>query len=380
MTTDTLVTIELVKMVAAYLLLVCVPPAIVFSEKLIKNGFSYVLRLMAYFIMGQIFIINLVLYLNFLNICNRYTLILFTVLFYAGMAVYLYKIPIRGNIEHIRQTTINFGSGYLGRKTMYAHVREKVWKTINRFASGTFHMLFRRPLETIGFICSIAAILYIYATNDYRQLGYSCSDLPVHNYWINSLAENNPYVSVQYPLGYHSIISYIQQITGMQTYVLLRHWNVLVMLLYATTILCFVGYFCEEYTCLAHFAVLFFALTDIFYEECFTRFLFGVPQEYGAILVLPSLMFLMEFFKRRESDEGGRFSTSTLCWLLFSAGLACTLFIHFYATYALFLFCVGLALAHIRVVFQKKYFNSCFKIGDILETYLEQICELFIES
>ena len=58
MTTDTLVTIELVKMVAAYLLLVCVPPAIVFSEKLIKNGFSYVLRLMAYFIMGQIFIIN----------------------------------------------------------------------------------------------------------------------------------------------------------------------------------------------------------------------------------------------------------------------------------------------------------------------------------
>ena len=356
MTTNTLVTIELVKMVAAYLLLVCVPPAIVFSEKLIKDKYPYVFRMMVYFITGQIFIINLVLYLNFLNLCNRFTLILFTVLFYSAVGVYLYQIPIRGNIEHIRQSTINFGSGYLGRKTMYAHVREKVFKTLHRFSSGTIEMIYRRPLEVIGFVGTIVAVLYIFATNDYKQLGYMCSDLPFHTYWVNSLAENNPYIAAQYPLGYHCIVSYIYQVTGIKTYVLLRHWNVMIMLLYVTTIMCFVGYICKKYTCLAYFAVLFFALTDIFYKECFTRFLYGVPQEYGAILVLPTLMFLMEYFKRRESEEEGRWSPATCCRLLFSAGLACTLFVHFYATFTLFFFCFGLALTYIPVIIKK-----CFK-------------------
>lgn len=361
MTTDTLVTIELVKMVAAYLLLVCVPPSIVFSEKLMKNEFPYVFRLMVYFMVGHIFIINLVLYLNFFNLCNRFTLILFTVLFYSVIGVYLYQIPIRKNLEHIRRTTVNFGSGYLGRKTLYAHVRETVWSTLYRFSSGTFHMLFRRPMEAIGFLGTIAVVLYIFATNDYNQLGYVASDLPFHTYWINSLSENNPYIASQYPLGYHCIVSYIHQITGMETYVLLRHWSVMIILLLVTTIFCFVGYLCNRYTYLAYFAVLFFSLTDIFYDECFTRFLFGVPMEYGMLFVFPSLMFLMEFFKRRKTEEGEKFCSSSLCLLLFSSGLACSLFVHFYSTYVLFLYCVGLCLAYIRVLFQKKYFKSLVK-------------------
>ena len=209
MTTDTLVTIELIEMIAVYLLLVCIPPAIVFSEKLIKNDFPYVFRMVAYLIIGHVFIINLVLYLNFLHICNKFTLLLFSVLFYVGVGVYLYQLPLMEMKEHIRKSTVNYGSGYLGRKTLVAHVREGIWKTICRLFSGTVFMIIRRPLEAIGYLGTMAVVLYIYASNDYRQLGYPCSDLPFHTYWINSLSENNPYVSSQYPLGYHCIVSYI---------------------------------------------------------------------------------------------------------------------------------------------------------------------------
>lgn len=363
MSVNRLVTIELVEIFVAYFLVVIVPPSIVFGEKLKKRELPYSFRLMAYLMIGNVFIINLVLYLALFHICYKWTLVLFSFVLYMGMALVLYEISVMDVLRHIKRTVERLGEGYLGRKTFRAHVREELGIALKRLFSGTVGVVITYPLEVVGFIGTIALVLTVFATNDYAKLGYTASDLPVHNYWINALGDNEPFVAGVYPMGYHCVIFFLHKVFGFDTYILLRHWEVMTVVLLACSIMAFVGYVCKKHTFVAFLAVCFFAMPDFLYSGVYERFLMGIPQEYAHVFILPAFMFLLEFFVRRKTKEEGRLVPSTLCWMLFCAGLSLTISVHFYGTIVLLIFCVGVAVAYFPVIFQKRYFFSLLKSG-----------------
>ncbi len=363
MSINRLVTIELIEIFVAYFLVVIIPPAIVFGEKLKKRDLPYSFRLMAYLMIGNVFIINLVLYLSLFHLCNKFTLVFFSFVFYFYMALVLYEIRLSELLLHIKRTVEKLGQGYLGRKTFRAHVREKFGIAVRRLFSGTVGVVITYPLEVVGFILTMALVLHIFASNDYVQLGYTASDLPVHNYWINALGENQPFVAGVYPLGYHCVVFFLHKVFGFDTYILLRHWEVVTVVLLACAIMAFVGYVCDKHTFVAFLAVIFFAVPGFVYSDIYSRFLMGIPQEYAHVFILPALMFLLEFFVRRKEKEEGRLVPSTLCWMLFSAGLSLTISVHFYGTIVLLIFCIGVGVAYLPVIFKKEYFFSLLKSG-----------------
>ncbi|MCR5396175.1 MAG: hypothetical protein K6E64_01780 [Lachnospiraceae bacterium] len=363
MSINRLVTVELVEILVAYFLVVIVPPAIVFGEKLKKRALPYTFRLMAYLMIGNVFIINLVLYLTLFHLCNKGTLVLFSFFFYMGMALFLYQISLGDVLSHGKRTVEKLGQGYLGRKTFRAHIREELLIGAKRLFSGTVGVVLHHPLEVLGYVGTMVMVLYIFATNDYKNLGYTASDLPVHNYWINALGNNQPFVAGVYPMGYHCVVFFLHKVFGFDTYVLLRHWEVVTVVLLCSAIMAFVGYICKKHSFLAFFAVFVFALPGCLYEGVYARFLMGIPQEYAHVFILPALMFLLEFFERRKEKEEGRLVPSTLCWLLFSAGLSLTIAVHFYGAIVLLIFCLGVGVAYLPVIFKKEYFFSVLKSG-----------------
>ena len=363
MSVNRLVTIELIEIFVAYFLVVIVPPAIVFGEKLKKRELPYTFRLMAYLMIGNVFIINLVLYLTLFHICYKFTLVFFSFVFYFCMALILYEIRLSDVLLRGKQTVEKLGQGFLGRKTFRAHVREKMGIALRRLFSGTVGVVIAYPLEVVGFILTMAFILYIFGTNDYVQLGYTASDLPVHNYWINALGENQAFVAGVYPMGYHCVVFFLHKVFGFDTYILLRHWEVVTVVLLVCAIMAFVGYVCDRHTFMAFLAVILFAVPGFVYSDIYSRFLMGIPQEYAHVFILPALMFLLEFFVRRKEKEEGRLVPSTLCWMLFSAGLSLTMSVHFYGTIVLLIFCLGVGVAYLPIIFKKEFFFSLLKSG-----------------
>lgn len=363
MSVNSIVTTELVKIFVAYFLTIIVPPAIVFGEKLKKRDLPYSFRLMAYLLIGNGFVINLVLYLTLAHICSKATLVIFGFGFYIFMALFLYEVKIRDILHNIRYTVEKLGGGFLGRKTFRAHLRAHIQNGAKRLFSGTIGVVIHNPLEVLGFIGTIGLVLYIFVSNDYWNLGYTASDLPVHNYWINALGENKPFVAGVYPMGYHSVIFFLHMVFGIDTYVLLCHWEVVTIVLLVSSIMAFVGYVCGKHTGLSFGAACLFVMPTFVYTNVYSRFEMGIPQEYAHVFILPSLMFLLEFFVRRREKEEGRLVPSTLCWMLFSAGLSLTISIHFYGTVVLLIFCIGVGVAHLPLVFRKRYFFSLMKSG-----------------
>ena len=44
-----------------------------------------------------------------------------------------------------------------------------------------------------------ATVLVMYGTNMINTYGYCASDIPVHNYWINAMGQNDVFVAGIYP-------------------------------------------------------------------------------------------------------------------------------------------------------------------------------------
>ncbi len=366
MSMELLTFLQLIYVIALYLGVVVLIPAAVFHGKFEDHPF-YV-RYTAYTCIGNFYLMNLVFLLQLFKISNRVTLILGVVLpALIGIAAFHWQEWVKASLISAGETTHNVLVSTMGFRLFFSRIFQNLWQAIATMVKAIAENMSNRWFDWIGTLAIIALVCWQYGTNLFNVFGYTASDMLVHNQWINAMNENNIFVSGVYPFGFHCILYFFHAVFGVETYVLLRLYSLLMTFLLHLVLLFFLRLICKSEST-AYIATGLYLLLNIWGKNAYTRFFSALPQEYGMIFILPSLFFLILFLREREDEEGekglrGKKST-TMLWL-FGMNVSMTLAVHFYDTIALGIFCVAIALAFCRVIFRKAVLGRILAAGTI---------------
>ena len=203
-----------------YLLMTVIVPAAVFGKKFRKLDLNQ--RFMAYFTIGNFYMINIVFLLELLHISNRFTLIIFTVIPALVVFSKSRNISIKLKITNAWKTFNRLISGQLGIKTALNKFGRYVLKLFKKLLVKIKEIFVFNITDWIILAAFGIVFVKIYTSNIVTTFGYTASDIPVHNYWINYLSKNQIFVAGIYPFGFHCVIYYMHEIFRIDTYVLLR--------------------------------------------------------------------------------------------------------------------------------------------------------------
>ena len=305
--------LQFISVFAAYTFLTVLLPAMVFHSRFRKE--RAVVRLFLYLAIGNFFYVNLVYLLQILHISNRFTLIVGTVLGVFLAASRVYKKPPKESLRTVRTVFFKLLSGTLG----YRLVLGSIWSWIKKIIQGILARL-NDSIKNHFFDWVLTAVvtivfLWMYGTKKLEIFGYTASDMPVHNYWINAMGNginnpenNNIFVAGVYPFGFHCVIYYLHTVFKFETYVLMRIFSLVQLLFIHYVLLAFLRGCCKA-RYFPYGAVLVYILAAFWGTNSYLRYYSTLPQEFGMIFILPSIYFLFQFFeaRKREVQNSGNF-------------------------------------------------------------------------
>ncbi|MBP5266029.1 MAG: hypothetical protein J6Z06_04315, partial [Lachnospiraceae bacterium] len=351
--------LQTIQIFAIYLGIVILLPALAFGNRL--QRFSFPLRMMMYYAIGNFFVINLVLYLQLLHISYRPTLILGTLLFYG------YFIGKNRNVHpveiffYLLEMMDRRNTRTVGRRTFWRIMAGHTDRLRKKLASWLYTYVWCRLPEWLAGIGLVALIWYLFGQNFLVNLGYGASDIPVHNYWINELSKENLFCDGIYPFGMHNMVYFIHQVFGVETFVLLRLWGLVNTYCICGMLLAFLGWLCRGGSFLPFLGTYLYVAPSVIQGGLWGRFFSALPQEYGMIFILPAMAFLFEYFKERQ--EGLTEKEAKLNLFFFALNLALSISIHFYPAIITLVLCLGCGVGFVRVIFRKDTFFLILKTG-----------------
>lgn len=307
MSMEVLTILQTIGCLMAYLVVTFLFPAALLYRKLHKLRFCE--RFIAYQMVGNFYMMNLVAVLELLHISNRVTLILFTIVPCAAIYVVLYrKEPLQAVHEGLDYME-RLAGGQVGVRLFMRRVRAAIWKLVKKALRRLFRVIRANIIDILLIAALTAGLCYVYGTNLVQYFGYCESDLPVHNYWINYLSRNKMFVAGIYPFGFHCVIYYLHEVFAIPTYVLLRVFCFSQNLMIHYILLAFIKYCCKSKYA-PYVGVFMYVFLKVFGENTYIRFFSTLPQEFGMIFILPSIYYLFAFFVRKEQKvkklkEGG---------------------------------------------------------------------------
>ena len=378
MSMKVLTVLQFISIFAIYTGLFVAVPALLLHRKL--KGEIFAVCFFFYLVLGHFYLINLVLFLQLLHISGRFTLILGTALPVVVSLIRTKRVSPK-KIGHI----IGSSTSHVIRETLGVKL---LLFDIGEWIGGKFKLLFGRMrrqliahfIDWALFVAFTAVVLVMYGTNMINTYGYCASDIPVHNYWINAMGDNDVFVNGIYPFGFHCVIYYIHAVSGIETYVLLRLFYVVQVLYIHYVLLAFLKACCKTRYC-AWGAVFVYVLAAFFNTNTYMRYYSSLPQEFGMLFILPGIYFMFTFLKerkvevdrcRQEKDTAGlkKWRCKSTRYLMgFVAGFGLTLVVHFYDTMAAGLICIGIAGGYLFRIFKKEYFWRILATG-ILSIFL----------
>ena len=332
-------------------------PALVFY-RFVKR-FSAAERFLIYFIIGNFYVINLVQLLELLHISYRITLFIFTFVPAAFLIIKFYHIPIIAYLKNLYEECGHFVLREIGFKTFIRHR----WREIKVFLRMIFRNIRRLAKENFAFLPFIviftALVWKIGGHGILQNWGFGASDIPVHNYWINGLIEKNIYIQGIYPMGMHCMLYYLAEMLGIPAYVTLRLFWLVQFAVIAVMLLIFLKGCCKN-KFLPYIGAMMFVGARFFVSTSYSRYGATLPQEFGMLYILPSVFFIMKFFKARndELDNGFNLIRCTSTWYLlgFAMSFSLTLASHFYDTIIAGIICIGVAIGYGYRFWRKEYF------------------------
>lgn len=282
-----------------YVFLAIILPALVFYRKFKMEPF-YV-RFMVYITFGNFYIINLVFAAQLLHISNRFTLILGTVAVFLLAIKRVYRIRPLNSIQNIIRAIVRLLRGTMGIRLLTKRIR---W-----YFGSIIKSLFKRMIKSIRYswtewICTfivICLLLWMYGNNMVNAFGYSASDIPVHNYWINEMDKNNIFAAGIYPFGFHCVIYYIHTVFGIKTYILLRLFGVVQTIFIHLVLLAFLRACCKS-KYIPYTATAIYICINLLSRTTYFRYISSLPQEFGMVFILPSIYFMYRFFEARKRE------------------------------------------------------------------------------
>jgi len=356
---STLTIIQTAGLFCAYLGVMVGLPAFVFGRKLAGHRLHE--RFMIYLMIGNFYVMNLVLLLQQLKISYPVTLILGTLLPAVGGRIAVDRPPVRAFAAEYVKNLKRLAGGQMGFKSFCYKAGRALRRQVARFCRWAGGIIVHRPVDCILTVCILAALCWYYGSNILQELGYKASDVPVHNYWINAMNDNNIFVAGVYPHGFHCVMHYLHAVFGFDTYVLLRLTAFLETVMIHLMLLCFLRLCCKNRYA-AYLGMFAYLIADFCRLNTYQRYNATLPQEYGMIFILPAVYFGFAYFRVRreelaEETTGGVFRRRSFVYLAgFAMSFAMTLMVHFYGTMVAGIFCAAMAAGYCFLFFRRKYF------------------------
>ena len=363
MSMQMLTILQIAYLTVAYLGVMVFIPAAVFYPFFEEKPLP--VRFLAYLSIGNIYVINLVFLLQFLHISNRITLILGILIpACAAIGVLHWNSWTKNALTYAGETTYGVMLRTVGMRLILTRMFQALFSTLWKKLKDLFQVIFKHPVDILGTILVLALAFMQYGSNTLTNFGYMASDTPVHNYWINSLFDNKPFVAGVYPHGMHVIVYFLSEVFSIDVYILLRIFCVLQDVMMHVSLLIFLRQICKSVFA-PYAALIVYLEVMILHPNSILRLFNSLPQEYGMIFILPSITFLFRFFESRKAEKGskGWKLESTKELALFAINFALTLSVHFYNTMVAGLLCVATAIGFIVYIFRKSFFWRIMLFG-----------------
>lgn len=358
--------INFINVFAAYFILIIFVTS--FMIKPITRNKSIFDRFILYLVVGNFYIINIVFILAYLNIFNRWALIislLFTTLF---IRIILDKrdakkiyVENKENLKHLLHGEYGIKL-FLQRKLLSARLSMKSFYT--EVTKG-------KKLEWIIFLSIMCYNIYYYSYDAINFVSYGAPDEEVHLYWIQSLIGGNIFPQGVYPHAFHNILAAITILFKFNAVTVIRSFGVVSMVLIMTML-----YFGLRKILRAKYAALFgfivFSILNIYNIESIYRYQFAIPQEYGMIMLMPMAIYLFNYLMviqkvkspcsindSSKDDELKDNRKSDL--ILFGMCFSMTISIHFYITIIALILCLSIGIVYFyRIIKNKLLFKLIF--------------------
>lgn len=299
MSMKVLTVLQFISIFTIYTGLFIAVPALLLHRRLKDEIFS--VRFFFYIVLGHFYLINLVLFLQLLHISGRFTLILGSALPVVISLVHTKRVSPKKIGHIIGNRTSHVIRETLGIKLLLLEIVQWIGRKIKKLCDRMCGLIIRHFADGVLFVVFTATVLVMYGTNMINTYGYCASDIPVHNYWINAMGQNDVFVAGIYPFGFHCVIYYIHTVTGIETYVLLRLFYVVQVLYIHYALLAFLKACCRTSYC-AWGAVFVYVLAAFFNRNTYSRYYSSLPQEFGMIFILPGIYFMYAFLKQRKIE------------------------------------------------------------------------------
>ena len=378
-----LTAIQLIGVLFAYSFMCVVLPALVLYPK-VKN-YSFMSRILIYVTSGNFFMMFIVFLFEMLHISNPVTLTIVTILVALGGVCWSRKINPISFFEEKVDDIQRYEIGIYGKKYLRHTIQRRLYRILLSVKDWVKQIIARHIVEWVIILALFALLIIQYWSNSLANFGYNASDIVVHNYWINELSNNNLYAAGIYPMGFHAVIYYLHAVFHIKTLTLLRLFGPIQLMYVVAVMYCVLRRLCKTKFAPIIGCVAYFGL-NIWREECVSRFLSSLPQEFGFIFMILAVYYFIRFFecKRQETNNkrekmpgnifkkiAGRIRSwkeSDYCLVLFAITVSMTLSAHFYVTIITALICVGIVIANIGQVFR----------GDSLFAIVKAVISAFV--
>jgi len=352
------VILQFIYMAAAYTGMTVLLPALVFRKILRKRRICE--QFLICFTIGNFYIINIVFVLQLLHISGQGTLIAATLL----PAVFIWaRVEHRSLSAEGKELFKNLKRVMRGRLGIHSALRrifDHIWRCIKDFVHCIGKIILTKPIQCI-FLCAVIGALYwVYGRQLLIAYGYRASDIPVHLRWVNGMSRGNIFCDGVYPFGFHCMVYYLHTVFKMDTYVILCQFFFVQVVMAHLIMLAFLKLCCHT-RFVPYMGVLVYTLGHFWAWHTYSRYFSSLPQEFGMIFVVPSLYFLLAFFKTAKEDLAKKETKIFLA--CFAMAFSLTLAIHFYGTMIAGLGCIGIAVGYCFRFLRKDYFKRIMLTG-----------------
>jgi hypothetical protein len=350
-------------------------PLVVWRKYLKDKSYSY--RFWFCVITQAALLINLVLLLGFLDICNRYTIMGSLACIYALIA---WNFSDKKFFLRAGERANELWSAYKEEGRFFDYIKQSVTDWLRKCGRVIYHLPVWRYLRKHWLEAGVLAALVIYniwflTYNVMRYHSYQFSDIPTHQSWIYALEHGSLFPEGIYPFGMHSMVYMIRIIFGL---------NLREILLYAgayQTVLLVIGMyllakeiFHAKYTPIAVVIIFSFMLNQ-------GRYGASLPQEAGMYAVFGLAYFMLRYLHEDrkklviQSDSrlrrlfrinpyiSRRYIRSEAVLLMLCVALVIAY--HFYTAIAAVLLVLAIGLAYLPRILKKQYFIPLLFCGSL---------------
>lgn len=355
---STLVILRFTGIFAAYTGITVLLPEIMF-RRILKGRRLSEQFLMSY-TFGNFYIINIVFALQLLHISNFFTLTAVTVLMSILIGLKVNRISLRRKLAEGKKIFCRLSDGSLGIRSAVGNLVRWIADVCRCLAEIFYKYIVKKPIQNMFILLILGAMFWIYGRQIILTYGYRASDIPVHLSWINQMSRGKIFSKGVYPFGFHCMIYYLHTVFGVDTYVILCEFFFVQVIYLHAVLLVMLKLLCKT-KYLPYIGVFAYIVGNFFAEHTYSRFYYTLPQEYGMIFVIPSVYFLIRFFRIRKEDLKDRETRRIL--QCFAMAFSLTLAIHFYGTMIAGLCCIGIAMGFCFRFVKKEYFCRIMVTG-----------------